>query len=224
MTGLALHLSTGSTITGRLTFDGADPPDDPDFHVSPVPADPDLASLADPTPARADIHEDLTFEIRGIAGPRRLQLTQAPEGWMLKAVRVNGIDVTDMPLPFGTAEQSLQDVEVVLTRQTTSLIVAAIDKAGGAADFRMVAFAVEPDRRYPGSRFMAVGVPDRAASARVRGLPAGEYYVVAIDRRVLDDTKALDDGEFLESLVGGATRVTLTDGESRAVSVKVIDR
>jgi hypothetical protein len=51
---------------------------------------------------------------------------------------------------------------------------------------------------------------------------AGEHYVAAIDRRV--PTIPRRDGEFLESLVGGATRVTLTDGESRTVSVRVIER
>ena len=62
-------------------------------------------------------------------------------------------------------------------------------------------------------------------TARVGARPqsvAGEHYVAAIDRRV--PTIPRRDGEFLESLVGGATRVTLTDGESRTVSVRVIER
>ena len=84
--GLSLHLSKGSTIEGRLTFDDVDPPEDPEFYVTPVPADPDLTSLAGNAPARADIHDDGTFEISGISGPRRLQLTRAPKGWALAPI------------------------------------------------------------------------------------------------------------------------------------------
>jgi hypothetical protein len=63
VTDLAVRLSRGSTIEGRLRFEGGDPPEDPDVHISPVPVDPDLASLTDNAPARADIHDDGTFEI-----------------------------------------------------------------------------------------------------------------------------------------------------------------
>ncbi len=36
-------------------------------------------------------------------------------GWMLKEIRVAGIDVTDRPLAFDRTSVSLTDVEVVLT-------------------------------------------------------------------------------------------------------------
>ena len=225
VTGLTVRLSSGSTIEGRLTFDGADPPVDADFRLSPVPADPDLAPLIDNAPARANIHDDWTFDISGVNGPRRLQLVQAPDGWMLKAVRVNGVDVTDTPLAFGAADQSLRDVEVVLTSRVNTLTAVARDTNGGTpSDFRVVAFAIDRARRYAGSRFVAVGAPRRDAAVSLRGLPPGEYYVTALDRRVLDETAAIDDAEFLESLVAGATRVTLSDGRPATLTLSVVSR
>jgi protocatechuate 3,4-dioxygenase beta subunit len=222
LTGLAVHLSAGSTIEGKVTFDGGDPPEDPDFHISPVPADPDLASLVDNAPARADIHDDWTFEISGVNGPRRLQLTQAPEGWALKAIRVGGIDATDTVFPFGTADQSLRDVEVMLTKRLTALTVT--QKGPPRPYIRFVAFATDAARRYPGSRYMAIGVPAGGGEATLKGLPPGEYYVAALGMETLTVSTAFDEGEFLESLVAGATRITLTEGESRSVSVGVIRR
>lgn len=222
LTGLAVHLSAGSTIDGKVTFEGGDPPEDPDFHISPVPADPDLASLVDNAPARAEIHDDWTFEVGGINGPRRLQLTQAPEGWALKTIRVGGIDATDTVFPFGTADQSLRDVEVVLTKRLTTLTVT--QQGAPRSDIRVMAFAADAARRYPGSRYMAVGPPARGGEAILKGLPPGEYYVAALGFETLAGSSALDEAEFMESLVAGATRVTLTDGESRTVSVKVIER
>ena len=219
-----MRLSAGSTIEGRLTFEGAEPPADPDFHLSAVPVDPDIASLTDNAPARADIHDDWTFDMSGINGPRVLLLTQAPEGWMLKTVRVNGADMTDTPLPFGTAEQSLRDVEVVLTNRVGALTVMVTEAKNGAPDYRVMAFAADRTRRYAGSRFTAVGVPGRDGSTTLHGLPPAEYYVVALARRVLDETTAVDDAEFLESLVADATRVTLTDGPPATLSVKLVSR
>jgi hypothetical protein len=63
-------------------------------------------------------------------------------------------------------------------------------------------------------------VPERDG-VTLRGLAPGEYYVAALDRRVLDETAAIDDAEFLESLVAGATKVRLTEGEARSVSLNV---
>jgi protocatechuate 3,4-dioxygenase beta subunit len=222
LSGLAVHLSAGSTIEGKVAFDGGDPPEDPEFHISPVPADPDLTSLVDNAPARAEIHDDWTFEIGGVNGPRRLQLTQAPAGWGLKTIRVGGIDATDTVFPFGTADQSLRDVEVVLTKRLTMLTV--MQKAAPRPDIRVIAFAVDVARRYPGSRYVSVGVPAPGGEVLLKGLPPGEYYVAALGMETLIGSDAQDESEFMESLVAGATRVTLTDGESRTVSVRVIER
>jgi hypothetical protein len=222
LTGLAVHLSAGSTIDGKVSFEGGDPPEDPDFHISPESADQDLTSLVDNAPARAEIHDDWTFEIGGVNGPRRLQLTQAPDGWALKTIRVGGIDATDTVFPFGTADQSLHDVEVVLTKRLTKLTVT--QKVAPRPDVRVVAFAVDAARRYPGSRYMGLGVPERGGEAILKGLPPGEYYVAALGRGTLTSSNAFDEGEFLESLVAEATKVTLTEGDSRTVSVNVIER
>jgi len=222
LAGLAPRLSAGSTIEGKLVYEGGDPPEDPDFHISPVPADPDFLSLVDNEPARAEIHDDGTFEIGGVNGPRRLLLTQAPDGWGLKTIRVGGIDATDTVFPFGTADQSLRDVEVVLTRRLTKLTVT--QKAAPGPDSRVIAFPVDAARRSPGLRYARVGVPAAGGEVILKGLPPGEYYVAALGFETLSGSAALDEAEFVESLVAGATKVTLTEGESRTVSVRVIER
>ena len=220
--GMVVRLSTGSTIEGRLTFDGGEPPADPDFHLSALPMDLDMAPVTDDAPARADIHDDWTFDMSGINGPRVLLLPQAPDGWMLKAVLINGVDMTDSPLVFGTADQSLRAVEVVLTTRVASLTVSAGNTADTGTDFRIIAFSTDRARRYAGSRFFAVGVSGRDGSATLHGMAPGDYYVAAAAKRVLDETTAADDMEFLESLVAGATKVTVTEGEAHSVSVSVI--
>lgn len=64
----------------------------------------------------------------------------------------------------------------------------------------------------------------RDATGRLRKLSPGDYDVTAVDRSVFDEVGAPDDRGLLESLVAGATRITLTEGEARSVSVRVIRR
>src|SRR5207249_10455818 len=83
------------------------------IEIAPIPSDADLSPSSDW--ARANVHDDWTFEMAGLNGPRRLQLLSAPAGWTLGEIRVHGVDVTDRPRPFGQRSQSLDDVEIVLT-------------------------------------------------------------------------------------------------------------
>jgi protocatechuate 3,4-dioxygenase beta subunit len=223
-----LHLSSGSTIEGRVVYEGGDPPEDSELYVTPVPADPDLASLADNAPARAEIHDDGTFEMSGVSGPRRLQVTRAPAGWALKAVRANGIDVTDSILTFGTPDQSLKGVEVVLTNQVTHLAVRIGDPTVGLrGDVRVMVFPVDQSLRFTGSRYVSVGLPKPDGAFEFMGLPRGDYYVAALTRDVistLSDGPVIDASSFLEWLAARATRITLTDGERRSTSVRIVER
>jgi hypothetical protein len=64
---------------------------------------------------------------------------------------------------------------------------------------------------------------DQAGAFALRGMGPGEYYVAAIDRRDgidLDDRS--DDSEFLESLIAGAVRVTVAEGQLAGVIVRLI--
>ena len=58
-------------------------------------------------PASARIRADGSFDIAGLNGPRVFRLGEETSDWTLKAVRLNGREVTDAPLPFGMANQSI---------------------------------------------------------------------------------------------------------------------
>ena len=223
---VVVQMSAGSTIACRVTFDGPPPAAPEGFAFSAEPADPDFRSLADNPVARGEPREDWTFEMRGLNGPRLVRLASAPPGWALKAVRVNGLDVTDAPLPFGTREQSLDDVEIVLTDRAAEIAgVVETDRHGMADDAAVVAFASDRTRWHRHSRFVAHADADRSRAFTLRGIGPGEYYVAAIDRRDgIDLDDRTDDAEFLESLITGAVRVTVAEGERTAVTVRLSAR
>jgi Carboxypeptidase regulatory-like domain len=212
---LLVQTSPGSTITGRITFDGPGPPALRNFDVSAVPSDADLAPL-DGNFARADIHDDWTFEMSGISGPRRLRLLRAPRGWGLKQILVAGVDMTDTPLPFGSRSQSLSDVEVVLTDRITEITGTVTNDRGRAvADARVVAFASDPDLWYDRSRFLKITASDANGAFSIRDLPPGVYFVAGVDRRqASEENGEWLDPDLLDSLTTGAARITLSEGQS----------
>ncbi len=170
---LVVQTSTGSTIAGRITFDDAEAPASRNLTLSAIPSDPDLAPL-DGNFARADVRGDWSFEMSGISGTRRLRLLQAPRGWGLERILVNGVDATDTPLGFGAPNQSLTDVEVVLTRRVTEVSGRIADDRGTpVADARVVVFPAASDLWYDRSRFLKMSASDAEGAFVVRDLPPG---------------------------------------------------
>jgi len=218
----SLQMSAGSTIRGRVTFDAQDPSKTPDasqIELTPAPSDFDLAPNRAAT-ARANA--DMTFALLGISGPRRLQLFRAPAGWALKEILVRGIDVTDRVLQFGSAEQSLNDVEVVLTDRVSELSGAVNDDHGQPAPgAHVIVYATGRDRWYPGSRFMRTAVAATAGAFSITGLPFGTYYVAAMTKLPPYGDDAWQDPEFLDALSRSASSVTIREGEKRSVILAV---
>jgi hypothetical protein len=172
------------------------------------------------------VGDDLTFELGGIHGPRRLTIDRSASGWVLRSVIANGVDITDVPLPFGTAEQSLNDVEVVITNRVTELNGNVSDSRGRpATDYSLLIFPADRDQWYPASRYFRRVTPGASDRFLVRGLPPADYFVAAITGRpdlTTNGNDAWQDPEVLEALASGAARVTLTEGQKVSVSARVV--
>jgi hypothetical protein len=215
-----LQATPGSSISGRVVFEGDGPPVQA-LTITPARAD------FDRTPnqtAAGEVGPDLRFTMTGIRGPRRITLGRAPAGWMLKSVSASGVDVTDVPLPFGTADQSLFDVQVVVTSRITELSGTVANARGElSTDYTLLIFPVDRDRWYPGSRYFRRAGPASGGNFSVRGLPPSDYFVAPVaEWSVLKDGDAWQDPEFLESIALRASRATLTEGQRLSVSSKLI--
>jgi len=72
--------------------------------------------------------------------------------------------VTDATLPFGRRDQSLEDVEVVLTTRVSEISGSVADAHGQPFNTAMVvAFALDPWLRDSRSRFVGTAAADRDA-------------------------------------------------------------
>jgi hypothetical protein len=216
-----LQATSGSTISGRVIFEG-DGPAVQSLTINAMRADLDRTPNSTPP---GDVGPDLRFTMAHIYGPRRLTLGRAPSGWMLKSVSAKGVDVTDMALPFGTEDQSLTDVQVVVTSRITELSGTVVDARGDvSAGYTLLVFPVDRDRWYPGSRYFRRAGSASGGNFSVRGLPPSDYYVAPLGAwSVLKDgDDAWQDPEFLESIALRAARATLTEGQRLALSAKLI--
>src|SRR5439155_4417759 len=99
VTNAIVRMSAGSSVAGRITFDGHTPPDAAaGVGISAgEPVEVDLRSLADNPAAHMSARDDGTWELGGLYASRRLRVTNAPDRWTLDRILVNGVDVTDVP-------------------------------------------------------------------------------------------------------------------------------
>jgi hypothetical protein len=219
---LVLQTSSGSSIKGRFSFDALDRSKTParsDIALSPIPVDFDLSPS---NIATADIHADWSFEIAGVNGPRRLQLLRSPAGWAMKAINVGGFDVMDRPLPFGRKEQSLNDVEVVLTDRVNELRgTIADDRARPAPDRNVIVFSTDRDRWYPSSRFLRIAAAGADGAFTITGLPFGSYYAAAVAQLPVEGEDAWQSSEFLTALLPRSSTVTVGMGQNPSISLRL---
>jgi hypothetical protein len=226
--GLVLRMSSGSTIEGHITLEGQGTPDVVhvieltraiDLSARPVDVDRSPPIVNPSNPSSIHVFSDLTFRTAGISGPRVFRLTRAPREWALKAVLLNGVDVTDTPIDFGTKDQSVSDLEVVLTDRVSEVSGRVTDARGrGVADCAVVVFATASSLwSQPASRFLTMTRTEPDGTFRAGTLPPGQYYVAAVDRRLEGEWQ---DPRILESLVPGATSITLGEGQKLSVNLR----
>jgi hypothetical protein len=140
-------------------------------------------------------------------------------------VIADGVDVTDVALPFGTRDESLSDVQIVLTNRLSELSGTVADARGqSVSSYALLIFPSDRDRWYAGSRFFRRSGPETAGTFTVRGLPPGDYFVAPVSGMsvLTEGVDAWQDPEFLESIASRATRAALTDGQKLSTSARVI--
>jgi len=106
-----------------------------------------------------------------------------------------------------------------LTDQTTE-INGILTRAQGTpvTEYTVLAFSTDPSFWVPQSRHIATARPDQTGKYRIRGLPAGSYYLVPVD--------PAEQGEwfepaYLEDHRAGATRIMLGDGDTKTQDFRI---
>src|SRR5918993_430722 len=216
MSNVLIVTTKGATATGRVVFEGGSKPTTNSMRIS-------AAATEDTGPmtlisGSSTFTPEGTFEIKGLTGARVFRVTNIPAGWVLKAIKVNGTDITDNGIEIKSSEP-VSGVEVILTSKVTEVKGAV--KAGNdpALDYTVVIFSDEPEKwRVPTSRHIATGRPNQQGQFVVKNLPAGSYYAIALEYIPQGEW---NDPEVLERLKSKATAFSVAEGEVKALDLKL---
>jgi hypothetical protein len=180
-------------------------------------ASPDSAVLGGGT-ASSRVADDWSFTLRNVSEPVLVR-AQPPQGWAMKAVSINGQEITDTPTEF-PAGQTVNGMQIVLTKRIASLAGQVTDTKGNPVlDATVVVFPANEKLWTFQSRFIKAARPDQEGKYRVTGLPGPEHYLV-VALQGLEDGQA-GDPDFLASIKELAARLDIGDGESKSVDVKL---
>jgi hypothetical protein len=165
------------------------------------------------------INNDWTFRLSNVGGPFFFRFQGLPEDLMIDAIRFNDRDVTDVPWDVPTGGRDLATLQIVVTSEIGIIDGTVTTTAGRrTSDATVVAFSEDAAFWTPASRFIRVTRPGNDGKFAIRGLPAGDYLVVA---REFVEEGQWEDREFLESVRFDAQRVTLRRGGNETVALKL---
>jgi hypothetical protein len=160
--------------------------------------------------------DDWTFELNGLRGQGFIRAGSPTEGWQMKRVRREGVDVTDTPLDFSG---DIDDIEIQLTNRVTTVSGSvSTDRNELALDATVIVFAADDTKWGAHSRFIESARPDQHGQFRIRGLPPGKYVAIAVEYLEPGDER---DPDLLAEWRRHGTTLSLSGGETRTLDLKL---
>jgi hypothetical protein len=222
ITDVALTGSEGGIVTGRVLTDTGEVPTIRGLRINLAAPQ---AGQVDPTllglfrnPGSSEVASDGTFSIKGVFGASRLRVTLTDD-WAVKAIFHEGREITDSLIELRSG-QAMSAVDVVVTNRV-SIVSGQLSDAKGVSvtDGTMIVFPEDAALWGEDSRRIRTARPDRGARYQIKGLPAGEYLAIALE---YVENGLWYDPEFLESLRRHAQRVTVTDGGTHELALRLL--
>ena len=211
---LVVTTGTTATVTGRVVTDTGEPPPT-GVLIDAVGARADI--YTPPSAYRTHVRKDGTFLLSGLLDAHFIR-AEASEGWLLKSMMLDGRDLADLPYEFKTGEK-VSGLELMLTRQRTILRGTVTDDTNVArSGYAVVAFSTDDRKWDRQTRYVRSVSPRPTGDFSIEALPPGEYLVIA-----LEYLEAGEEGsaERLERWKRDATRITVADGETASLSLKL---
>ena len=218
LSNLRLKIPPPASARGRIVFEG-DAPLPARVLVSPRSIN-FVSAPVGGGPPNSVTNPDWTFEVSNMSGLRVIDANVGgPQPWILKKVTRDGVDITNEPVDFRNGD--VNGIEITMTSRIATLTGTVTDPSGAVVEGTIVLFATDPTRWTFPSRYLGATRPSPQGTFRMSGLRAGEYFAVA-----LSFVQGVDwqEPEYLQQLIGVATRVSLSEGGTSSVALKLIRR
>jgi hypothetical protein len=173
--GLVITTSPPATISGTVIFDGTSKAPKPGRIIT---------TMTDPRmfPRNFDdsgnIDEAGRFQIK--SGPGRVLFAATSvgigmpaQGWSVKSVTHEGVDITDSPLDI-PASGEISNIEITITDKVTAVSGTVRNSRGEQVrDYTVVIFPGRPVEAALATRYTRLARPDQQGRFETRGLPPG---------------------------------------------------
>jgi Carboxypeptidase regulatory-like domain len=217
---LVVNLAPGPRLSGRVEFVGTtDKPPAEAIRGMRILLDPvDGAPLFEPTVAMEAGHAEADGEFHTYGFPPGryvLRVSPISAGWFLESAMSDGRDIADFPVDLQTKD--VTGVVIVFTDRP-SAVTGIVSGSQGADPTAVVAV-------YPTDSGLWTMSPRRLRTARaapdgsfsIQGLPAGEYYVAALQEDAVGEWQ---DPALLRALTRVAQTIQLVEGEQKTVNLR----
>jgi hypothetical protein len=214
---LAIVTQPGIGIAGRVVFAEGPP-------ATPLPLQlvfrrpPTATSLRDMEIA-ATIDDEWRFFGSDVFGPLLVRAPSLPPGWVVKAVTLNGADITDVPTVF--TRQHDGQLQIVLSSRPSTLDgTVRGEEAGAALDATVYVFSEDRASWNISSPRTVTRDVREDGTFSVGGLAAGRYYAIAIARAGFRQPPNAG-GAFFDLLSKDATPFVIGDDERRTLELRL---
>ncbi len=217
MLDVGVVFTPGATVTGTVTLEATVSPALPnanDFRVSLLATEVDGPGGN----VNARVDRDGRFTLETVPAGTHWLRGQGPRGWALKSATLGGRNVIDTPVEIESGDP-LTGLRLTFSDKLSE-ISGNLTNAQGAAvtEYTIVAFPEDSTLWRPQSRHILTARPDQTGRFQIRGLPAGDYYLVAIDPA---EPGAWFDPAFLEQHRSGAATVRVGEGDLRTQDLRI---
>ncbi|HEY6357389.1 MAG TPA: hypothetical protein VIX35_04045, partial [Vicinamibacterales bacterium] len=239
ITGLALTLASGMSVSGGLEFHGTtlSPPSDlTRVRVTLSSQDTQTQQGFGGGTGSATVDASGNFTILGVppgrymlrasvpvgaatAGGRGGTSSAAPSGsWLLKSSTVNGRDSLDFPFEVKPGVDVAGALLSFVDRNQT--LKGTLQDATGrpTSDYTLIVFAADKAFWTPQSRRISSARPGTDGSYTIYGLPPGDYRITAV---VDVEQGEWFDPDFLTQLLSASIPVSLAEGDTKTQDLKV---
>jgi hypothetical protein len=209
--GLQITLGSGGRISGSMVSDnGSLPASTTRIVVAPLRG----------TDRSAMVNASGTFDFEGLLGIYTMRFESLPNGYMVKSITANGVDVSDAAIEFRPGDRVSMRVELTDRITQVSGTVRAKGSLNGAT---VVIFPDEPEKWTSTSRFIKTARPTEGGQFTVRGLPPhSRYLAVAVE--FIEPGEA-QSPEFLQRAKKAASATFgLSAGDQRILDLPVVTR
>jgi hypothetical protein len=220
ISNLSISLRPGLGLTGRAEFAGTR--EGPSARLAQVPVMIDSTGETSRIAAVTGRFDGYgQFSAFGFpAGRYVIHVGPAPPGWFLQSITYNGRDVSDAPFSLDAADAT--GITFTFTDRPSE-VIGTVRNSAGTSDpgATVIVFPADSQtwssmwlnsRRFRSMRVEPTGV------FKISPLPAGSYYIVAIPDEVSGDWQ---DPSFLDALSRGATQLTIGEGESKTLDLRL---